>query len=441
MDSWELWSTRFSYTAQGGSAWKRLLTVAWWNEWRSGGRCCVLRRASKQHSGTKECHYEDYSSATWSADQPHHRPTKGHLKRLKTETVQQSHLSGACGAAVALVITDARWQRPWAPGARGANHHRCRIEWIRWKSTWRQRPHFFDSRYSRTIHLKKTCSKSYSPVFHYKLMSADQLYWVPGYDQQSGEIVQPEIQHTQLPSSSSTPSCWLLELKRWMQQEVSQLQQYHNYRPTDNDCKEQNNLCNLQQTDTQWCHANTRKRSVVHCCVISNIWYVRKIMSQYVPYMFHICWQETFVTYQCQWPSDKDRVIMPSGTTRTHASVAAANCRSQAGSAIHGNTLTESFVRVKMHRFTSERKVSKARGVWVNWWIAFWVSCTWCLHGMLCDMPVNGMEILYNIYIYTMCVCVCLQSWRPYLRQFYCISLEGLQTECPKGHHAGSEGS
>jgi hypothetical protein len=72
----------------------------------------VLRRASKQHSGTKECHYEDYSSATWSADQPHHRPTKGHLKRLKTETVQQSHLSGACGAAVALVITDARWQRP-----------------------------------------------------------------------------------------------------------------------------------------------------------------------------------------------------------------------------------------------------------------------------------------------------------------------------------------
>lgn len=96
MDSWELWSTRFSYTAQGGSAWKRLLTVAWWNEWRSGGRCCVLRHASKQHSGTKECHYEDYSSATWSADQPHHRPTKGHLKRRKTETVQISAGSKRC---------------------------------------------------------------------------------------------------------------------------------------------------------------------------------------------------------------------------------------------------------------------------------------------------------------------------------------------------------
>ena len=51
-------------------------------------------------------------------------------------------------------------------------------------------------------------------------------------------------------------------------------------------------------------------------------------MFIYVPHML----ARDFRHLSMSMPSDKDRVIMPSGTTRTHASVAAANCRSQAGS-------------------------------------------------------------------------------------------------------------
>ena len=155
-----------------------------------------------------------------------------------------------------------------------------------------------------------------------------------------------------------------------MQQEVSQLQQYHNQRPTDNDCKEQNNLCNLRQTDTQWCHANTRKRSVVHCFVISNIWYVRKIRFQYVPHMLardfrHLPMYPMSMPAKWQRPRDYAKW--------DHKDPC--QCRSR--------QLPKS----------SRLGMDSPRGMRELMDCVLWVSCTWCLHGMLCDMPVNGMEI------------------------------------------------
>ena len=67
-----------------------------------------------------------------------------------------------------------------------------------------------------------------------------------------------------------------------------------------------------------------------------------------------------------------------------------------------------------------------------------WVSCTWCLHGMLCDMPVNGMEILYNIY--TMCVCVSsiMEAVSPSILLY---QFGRTANRMSRKGHAGSEGS